>query len=97
MKILTANHLATGDVVYLSTDGWRPFVHEARIADNDDKADELVSRGNSDARANIVVEPYLIEVECHGDLVVPVHYREKFRASGPSVRTDLGKQAVRQG
>ena len=57
MKILTANHLATGDVVYLSTDGWRPFVHEARIADNDDKADELVSRGNSDARANIVVEP----------------------------------------
>jgi hypothetical protein len=39
------------------------------------------------------VGPELIEVQLEGDMLVPVKRREAIRATGPTIRLDLGKQA----
>ena len=40
-----------------------------------------------------VVDPYLIEVVVGDARVRPVETRERIRATGPTVRKDLGRQA----
>jgi hypothetical protein len=40
-----------------------------------------------------VVDVNLIDVTVVDGLVEPVRLREKIRAAGPTIRTDLGKQA----
>jgi hypothetical protein len=44
-----------------------------------------------------VVDAYLIDVRAEAGTVRPVKLREYLRTLGPSVRTDLGKQARRAG
>ena len=41
------------------------------------------------ARREVVVDVYAVPVETENDDVVPVTMRERVRAEGPSVRTDL--------
>jgi len=40
------------------------------------------------------VGPYLFDVRVENSTAVPAKVREALRAAGPSVRPDLGKQAV---
>ena len=57
----------------------------------------LETFGKSEIERNHVVDVYLADIEV-GDNGAPtlLHYREKMRAVGPSVRRDLGKQAGKQ-
>jgi hypothetical protein len=41
----------------------------------------------------VVVDPYLFAVNVENEKIRPLGRREEIRAGGPSVRTDLGKQA----
>ena len=51
--------------------------------------------GKRDITANRVVDVYLADVEIGRDgAPMPLHYRERMRVKGPSVRLDLGKQAA---
>ncbi|MCB2052872.1 MAG: DUF2849 domain-containing protein [Geminicoccaceae bacterium] len=93
-RVLTANHLASGDVVYLAADGWTPLLRDALIASDAAAEACLLGRAARDEEADIVVDPYLVEVEHSAGRIEAVHYRERFRARGPSVRPDLGKQAL---
>ena len=45
------------------------------------------------ADANLVVDPYPIELELRAGHLAPKALRERIRATGPTVRVDLGKQA----
>ncbi|RWH08821.1 MAG: DUF2849 domain-containing protein, partial [Mesorhizobium sp.] len=45
------------------------------------------------AASNEVVDVNLIDVTVINGAVEPVRLREKIRAAGPTIRTDLGKQA----
>lgn len=92
-KIITANHLIVGDVVFLTEDGWSANVDRACVADDDAALAVLEERAAAAAAANVVVEPYAIEVRREGSRVVPQHYREVMRTRGPTVRPDLGHQA----
>jgi hypothetical protein len=92
-KIITANHLVVGDVVFLTEDGWSPNVDRAAVAEDDDALAALVARANAAEAANIVVAPYPVEVRREGSRVLPLHYREAMRTRGPTVRPDLGHQA----
>ena len=50
--------------------------------------------GKAEIAANRVVDVYLADVDIDPDgRATPLHYREKMRVKGPSVRLDLGKQA----
>lgn len=94
-KALTANTLTTGLVVFLTRTGfWTPDINEACIAEEELAWTALERKGDEDRLANIIVEPYLIDIENTDEGPRPVHIRERIRTLGPSVRTDLGKQAV---
>ncbi len=81
--ILTGNALMSGDAVYRdAAGGWS--VDPAAAVLFDDVATAEAALKAAEAEPHLVVGPYLAK---------PDHYREKIRATGPSFRTDLGKQA----
>lgn len=88
-KILTANRLEDGRVIYLGERGWSPDLDTARRAYDDDQAAVLEYQGKQAALRNEVADPYLIDLDDEG----PVRWRETIRAKGPTVRRDIGYQA----
>jgi hypothetical protein len=96
-KILTANRLDDGLVVYLGEGGWTADIEVARRAHDDDTAAALDYQGRQAASRNEVADPYLIDLDDDDDddddHGAPVRLRETIRANGPTVRLDLGYQA----
>ena len=98
-KVITANALIEGDVVYLAADDrWTRDLAEAEVLN--DEADAELRLLLAQARASEVVGAYLADVAI--DAVSgatsgaagpqPTHFRENFRRSGPS-NYFHGKQA----
>lgn len=93
-QILFASDLVRGDVVFLGPAGWERDHRRALIAHDGAEAAALEAVGKAEIAKNTVVDVYLADVEIGADgAPTPVHYREKMRVKGPSVRADLGKQA----
>ncbi len=92
MKALTANRLADGEVVFWTGDVWSERFVDSRLFDDNAEAEAAEAH----AKSNIVelVDPYLIDVAAVDGGVVPVSYRERLRALGPTNKPDHGKQAV---
>ena len=93
-KILTANRLDDGLVVYLGETGWTHDIDLAQRAHDDNIAAALEYRGRQSAMRNEIADPYLIDLD--DDDGAPVRWREAIRAKGPTVRRDIGYQAARQ-
>mgnify|MGYP000040997539 CR=1 FL=1 len=90
-KVLTANHLLEGDVVYLSASGgWVRDLAKAEILINE--ADAQIRLIEAEQQVDTVVGVYLADVTPDG---APKHFREDFRATGPSNYAH-GKQASTQ-
>jgi len=87
-KIITANNLRDGLVVFLTPSGlWSTEIAAARIVGTGE-LDEALAYGKAQHDARIIVEPYDIDVELHPDagVPVPVRLRERIRAAkGPTV------------
>jgi hypothetical protein len=93
-QILIATDLAQGDVVFLGVSGWERDHRLARVAHGSVEAMALESFAKAEALKNIIVDGYLTDVAISADgAPTPLHYREKMRVVGPSVRRDLGKRA----
>ncbi len=93
LQVLTANRLSQGEVVYWSAaKGWVSALAEADAMD--DATAEAALKGAAEwVRKREVVAAYLFDVRNEAGKIVPVKQREIIRAKGPTVRTDLGKQA----
>jgi Protein of unknown function (DUF2849) len=91
-QMLTANRLRDGDVLYRKGDGWVLTLAEGDVYDEAGAASALVAAQAETVR-NTFVAPYLFEVRVTDGAITPVKEREIIRAAGPTVRTDLGKQA----
>jgi hypothetical protein len=93
-QIVTANRLADGVVVFPDAGGdWaEDFGRAAVHADAAAVEAALALAGEAVARS-LVVDPYAVEVELRNGHYAPKALREAIRASGPTVRRDLGKQA----
>jgi len=90
VSVLTANRLRDGIVVFLDFEGaWSETLAEAVLARSADEVRALQERGTYDAARNIVVEPYLIEVRETAGGLLPIRYRERVRAAGPSILDDV--------
>lgn len=90
-RILTANRLTDGAVVYLHTDGgWTERLEEARAA-GPEETDTLIETGEQETRASRVVDPYLIDLSDAAGWAQPSRLRERIRAVGPTVRPDLAR------
>ncbi len=93
-KALTANRLGDGEVVFFTqAGGWSLSIDDAVIALEPSAAAAIEGRGAEAVARNIVTDPYMFDVERQGGRVRAKHIRERIRALGPTVRTDLGKQA----
>lgn len=94
LHVLTANRLADGEAVWWSAEtGWSETLQGAEVARDAHAAARLEAIGREAHAANRVIDVNLIDVELAGGEIVPLRLREKIRASGPTNRPDLGKQA----
>jgi hypothetical protein len=87
-RIITANRLDTGIVVYLNQlFDWSPEISAARIISEDSEVEDVLKIV---ARAKIgedVVGVYAVDVEGSDeiDVPVPLRFRERIRVNGPTV------------
>ena len=87
-KVVTANALLEGDVIYLTaTDTWSRDLKDAEVLTDEAHADLRLI----DAHAGNIVGPYLADVKVNDGIPSPVHFREDFRTRGPS-NYNHGKQ-----
>lgn len=83
LKIVTANDLIDGDVVYLSADNH--WVRHQRDAELLMDAEHTAARLRfAEAQHAHVVGAYLADVNAGPSGPIPAHFREVFRARGPS-------------
>lgn len=91
MKLITANLLADGRVVYLGPDkSWDTDISDAAIFANDVAEEVLLA---ATLRNREVADIYLMDVDADAQPVGRAALRETIRSQGPTVREDLGKQA----
>lgn len=97
-QVVIANRLRDGIVVFLGTDGrWLERCEQCPPAADADEAARLLEAAQAAEANQEVVDPTLIDVEERAGRVIPVKMREVIRATGPTVRRDLGKQAEASG
>ena len=90
-KVVTANALLEGDVVYLTErDSWSRDLRDAEVIEDEAHGDLRLLHAAS--QANIVVGAYLADVRLAETGPEPTHFREEFRTRGPS-NYNHGKQA----
>lgn len=90
-KVVTANDLLEGDVVYQTADDrWSRHLAEAELLE--DEAHATIRLLDASRQANIVVGAYLANARAGENGPVPTHFREAFRMRGPSNYAH-GKQA----
>lgn len=81
-KVLTANALASGEVIYhTATGGWSPLHCEAALYEDEETAQAHLAEANADIA---LVGPYLADARPGPDGPEPIHFREAFRTRGPS-------------
>ncbi len=82
-KVLTANALLEGDVIYrTAAAGWTRELSQAEILT--DEADAELQLIEASAEVATVVGAYLADVKVTDGKAQPAHFREAFRAKGPS-------------
>jgi len=92
--MITANRLGDGVVVFQDPTGvWTEDFHHAAVLSDEAAKAAALARAKQSEKDNEVIDPYWIELETRGGHYLPKALREAIRASGPTVRRDLGKQA----
>lgn len=81
-KVVTANHLLEGDVIYQTATGWTRRLSEAELLT--DKADADLRLIDALQQTDAVVGAYLADVKLVNNALEPTHFREEFRTTGPS-------------
>ncbi len=90
-RVVTANALIEGDVVWLTAEGrWTRDLRQAQVFSDDESASAALAA--AEARSGEVVGCYLANVRPTPNGPEPEHFREDFRRRGPS-NYFHGKQA----
>ena len=92
-KIVTANHLLEGDVIYMTASGdWSRQHEDAKLYEDIDDAEAALKIAKK--QAHMLAGAYLADAQMdQNGIPVPVHFREAFRTRGPSNYLNHGKQA----
>jgi len=94
-KVMTANLLRDGDVVYLTAAGeWSLWLRDAAVARDEARQVALEAGAKQAEGDRLVVGPYLMAVAESDAGPQPIGTREKIRAAGPTVHPQFGKQAM---
>lgn len=85
MILVTGNDLKTGDVIWWSGgETWSR--HLADAVDAGDEAEAIIAREEAALRVNV---PYSVDAEISDQGPMPLHIKDRVRAYGPTVRSDL--------
>ena len=95
-RAITGNRLRDGAVVFYNNDaGWVERLNDASLYEDKATAETILVAAKAQAeKERLAVDVYVIEVQVEDGKRVPVTIRERIRSLGPTVRTDLGKQAA---
>jgi len=92
-KVVTANHLIDGEVIYLGRSGsWERHLAHAVLYTTEAAAEDALAQAQS--QAHLAVGAYLAEATAGLGGPEPTHFREAFRSRGPSNYAH-GKQTER--
>lgn len=95
-QIVTANDLASGDVVYLTaTADWSRNIADAAVLANAAAGAGQLALAEAQARQNLIVAPYLVPVVPGSTSPRPVQFRELIRAEGPTTESRLAPAPAR--
>ena len=82
-KVVTANALVEGDVIYLTNNGeWSRRHEDARLFTEEEPAKAALAA--AELQGHAVVGAYLADAAPSPKGPEPTHFRERFRATGPS-------------
>jgi len=85
-KVISANRLGDGIVVYAGRDGsWSERLSHAKIFASKAEAESGLVIAQNDAKRNLVVEPVVVEVTEDASGLRAVTLREIIRARGPTI------------
>lgn len=84
MRLLTGNDLKSGAVTWWTGSDWSLHVEDA--ADVTGSDDEIA---RSEEAARRVNSPYALDAELRNGAPRPSHIKDRIRALGPTVRSDL--------
>ncbi len=91
-KVVTANALIEGDVVYQTADDqWTRDLSKAELITEEGLANLRLAQ--AEGQPELVVGAYLADAAASEDGPQPTHFREEFRRTGPS-NYFHGKQAA---
>ena len=95
-RAITGNRLRDGAVVFYNDDaGWVERLDDASLYEDKATAEATLAAAKAQAeKERLAVDVFAFEVQVEGGRRVPVTMRDRIRSLGPSVRTDLGKQAA---
>ncbi|MDA0701867.1 MAG: DUF2849 domain-containing protein [Proteobacteria bacterium] len=89
-RIVTANGLRDGEVLYLARGGrWTRDLAEAEPAESPEAEAALMAIAEGAMRCRAVVEAYAMAVAVEEGTPHPLSQRERIRAAGPTVGTDI--------
>lgn len=89
LKIVTANRLRQGDVVYLTDTGkWSIHLNQSRATRDAAELATMLVEAEEAVAAREIVAPYEMEVVEVDGILQPLSTREIIRAAGPTVRAD---------
>ena len=92
---VTANRLLDGAVVWLTADGeWSASARAAAVYADETAVKAGLAQALADEGRQLVVASYATEVVVEAAGPWPVKIKDRIRASGPTVRADLGQQAA---
>jgi hypothetical protein len=92
-QMLTASRLRDGEAVYWKDGDWVVELSDGQVFPDDTAAEAALKTAEGAVKANIVVNPYIFEVRVTDGKIRPVKEKDVIRSAGPSVHTNLGKQA----
>ena len=81
LKVITSHRLDNGLVVFLTAEGaWSLEIAKARLLADSDDLKEASAYAKTQNDAQVVIDPYAIDVEATQTGPVPIRLREKIRA-----------------
>jgi Protein of unknown function (DUF2849) len=85
-KVISANRLADGIVVYAGRDGsWSERLSQAKIFASKAEAEAGLLVAQNDAKRNLVVEPAVVEVTDDASGLRAIALSDAIRARGPTI------------
>ncbi len=97
-QAVTANLLVDGRVAFLTWEGdWSEKVEDSHVVTSNEEAEWLLDSAQRAVSAQVVIDPYLIEVSDSNGSAWPLSRREQIRAAGPTGTIDTAPDGLTAG